>query len=135
MKYKSSLEGLSNNFQDEEAALLTIGINSWEKINSLSPKAIDDLTRTSRATLKNLNRIKLIALFVCKLRLSPSEAALLMHSGVASIKALANSTPQEIIYRTGLLKRQLNLYSNNCLDLNTANNWIKRAQSIRHIKN
>ncbi len=130
MKHKNVLEGLSRNFHDEETALLSIGVNTWEKVNELNQNNLNHLAETSRATLKNLNRIKSISLFVCNLKLTPSEASLLMHSGIASIKALANSSPQEIIFKTGRLKRQLSFYSDQSLGLNTAKNWIERANEL-----
>ena len=73
-------------------------------------------------------------MFVYELELCPNEAALLMHAGIASISALANSSPQSVLLATGRLHRKLNRNLNQPLDLAKANNWIQRAKA-RQIMN
>ncbi len=134
MNHETSLESLSKNFRDEQKALLSIGINNWTQVQELREEVLYELAQTTNSTLSNLKRIKGISVFVCELKLTPAEASLLIHAGIGSIKALSNSTPQEVLNKTGRLKRQLSFYTDKSFDLTTANKWIKHAKAIGKAK-
>ena len=131
MQHESVLDDLPLNFRYEKEALISIGIDTWEKIKELKDEEIALLVKTSRSNSRSLKRLNFIALFVCDLDFTPAEAALLIHAGIASITALSNSSPQELVKKIGRLKRQLTLTMDQSFDLPTAYEWIKRAQESR----
>ena len=59
---------LSKNFSREEKELKLIGIDSWESIMNIEDSLIIDLVKNRYCSSKNLNRIKCIALFICKIK-------------------------------------------------------------------
>ncbi len=128
MNHEKPLEGLPKNFQNEEKDLLSNGINSWGLLRSLKDEEICALVKTGRGTTSNFKRIRGIALLICEIELSQENAALLLHSGVASVKALAALTPQELVNKTGRLERQLNTCREPLVDLATAKSWIQKAK-------
>ena len=58
-------------------------------------------------SVRNLKRLKCIAYFICTLDIQLNEAALLMHSGLISNKAISRLTPQELVQKTGRFERIL----------------------------
>ena len=89
MKVKNELDNLPENFTQEKQILTSLGINSWFKLMKLTDDEINQITQTALATLKNLKRLRCIAILIYELEIPQGEAALLMHSGVASSKALS----------------------------------------------
>ena len=134
MKDDHPLKNLPQNYRDEQKELQLAGIQTWKGLKNLSETVMMNLVQDGISTASNLKRLKGIALFVCELDLKPDEAALLMHSGMATISALANSTPQEVILRTGRLERQLQSNRNSVVNLPKASDWIQRAKA-RQLKN
>ncbi len=95
----------------------------------LKDAEIYEIIENSCATVRNLKRLRCIAMLIYKLDLSQGEAALLIHSGIASIKALANLSPQELLHKTGRLERILSTGRKPLVDLNKANQLINKAKS------
>ena len=100
----------------------------------LTDNEINQITQKTFATRKNLRRLRCIAILICELEISQGEAALLMHSGVASSKALASLTPQELFNKTGRLERALKTGRKPIVDLEKAHLLIEKAKA-RQIKN
>ena len=123
------LKELPKNLSSEGKELLSKGFSTWKSLQFLKDDEISHFVKHGLGTVRNFNRLRGIATLVCEINLSPSEAALLMHSGVASIKALANLTPQELLQTTGRLERQLNTGRIPKVDLTKANVWIQRAKT------
>ncbi len=134
MKQKNQLAGLPNNFNQEEKVLNFLGINSWFSLMRLSDDEINKIVHKTLATSRNLKRLRCIAMFICELKISQAEAALLMHSGIPSIESLGNLTPQELFQKTGRLERLLHTKRKTVVDLKRANLLIQKARN-RQIKN
>ena len=128
-----TIRGLPNNLKEEGKELLAAGVNTWEELSLLHDKDISKLVRAGRSTPQNLKRLRGIANLICELDIAQEEAALLMHAGFASVKALANSTPQKLMQHTGRLERQLNSGRRPMVDLEKANSWIELAKSRQKV--
>ncbi len=134
MKAEQALDNLPQNYRNERKELLDAGIKTWKKLKNLSESEVNILAQKGLSTPSNLKRLKGIALFVCDLGLAADEAALLMHSGVATISALASSTPQELFRNTGRLERLLRSSRNPVVNLTKASELIKKAKA-RQLRN
>ena len=128
------LKGLPKNFKEEERILFLKGITTWSKLNEITNEEIYELIRASKCTYRNINKLKSIAILICEINLSQSQASLLIHSGIASVKALANSTPDEIVKKTEKLKRLLKAESISIINISMAKEWIRKAKE-RQIMN
>ena len=62
--------------------------------------------------------------------ISPSEAYLLLHCGIGSIKTLSLSTPYELERKIGRLERSLSVKTETNITLALLKNWITRAKQI-----
>ena len=128
MQKPRDFEGLSKNFQDEVRQLKSKGFNNWGSLENLQDKELHRIAQNSRATTRNLIILRGMATFICQINLSQSEAALLLHAGIASLNSLSSLTPSEVIKRTGRLERQLNLGRKPYVDLRIAREWIENAK-------
>lgn len=129
MSRLTPLHDLPQSFRYEQRELETAGINTWGALLDLSDLQLSRLCRSGRATARNLKRLRGMAELVCNLELAPADAALLMHSGIATISALAASSPQDVVLRTGRLERQLRAGRPPVVDLVVARRWIRTAQA------
>ncbi len=120
---------LSNNFRNEEKELHSLGIITWKSIMGLEDSQINQLAKNTLCTTRNLNRLRCIAMLICEMNISQKESALLIHSGICSVKALGNLTPQELINKTGRFERILKTGREPIIDLKKANNLIKQAKA------
>ena len=127
--YYSKIENLPTNFRDEQKQLFAAGITTWIDLKKLEDKKINQLVNQGRSTTPNLRRLRGIAELVCEIELSPQDASLLMHSGLATISSLSTATPQEIVTKTGRLERRLKNCRNHLVDLAKANDWITKARA------
>ena len=125
---------LSENFKHEKEALISLGINSWSPLMNLKDNDLYKIAQTSLATTRNLKRLRCIAMFIYKLSIPKEDAALLMHSGVASIEALAALTPQELFKQTSRLERILKTNREPSINLPKAHALIQKAKD-RQIDN
>ena len=122
------LKDLPNHFQEELKQLQGIGINNWSSLKKLNDSELFSLSQNTRATQRNLKFIRGMATLICEIDLSQSEAALLMHAGIASIEALASLTPSEVLQKTGRLERLLKTGRKPYVDMKLAKYWIKSAK-------
>ena len=100
---------------------------------NLKDEEIYLIVQESLATSRNLKRLRCIAMFICKIDISQGEASILMHSGIASIKALEVLTPQELLQKTGRLERLLGTGRTPIINLHKANLLIQKAKKIQTI--
>ena len=128
MKPEDPLQDLPQGMRDEGKQLLTSGITTWGELQALDELQISRLAASGRASARNLRRLKGMADLACDLDLPPQDAALLMHAGLATVTAIAGSTPQELVTRTGRLERQLRSGRPPVVDLALARRWILRAR-------
>ena len=132
---KSNLKlDFPQNLKSEGEYLSRLGINTWEKIKCLRDKDITAISESSLSTPRNLKRLRCIAILVSELNIHESEAALLMHSGIASINALSILSPEELFRRTKRLEGLLKTGRKAIVDLEKANNWIKKAKDRQNNK-
>tara|TARA_B100001250_G_C19523504_1_gene667028 strand:- start:269 stop:652 length:384 start_codon:yes stop_codon:yes gene_type:complete len=125
---------LSKNFHNEEKELNALGINTWESIMNIGDSQINDLVKNTLCTTRNLMRLRCIAMLICELSISQEESALLMHSGISSIKALRDLTPHELLRRTGRFERIMQIRRKPIINLEKANCLIKEARTRQNFK-
>ena len=128
MSNKSLLKDLPKSFYQEEKILLSNNIKTWDSLLSISDKEIHKLIFGSLGSVRNLKRLKCIAYFICTLDIQLSEAALLMHSGLISNKAISRLTPQELVQKTGRFERTLRTGRIPIIDLKKAHFLIEKAK-------
>ena len=128
MNNKSLLKDLPKTFRQEEKILLSNNIKTWDSLLSISDKEINHLINGSLGSVRNLKRLKCIAYFICTLDIELNEAALLMHSGLISNKALSRLTPQELVQKTGRFERILKTGRIPLIDLSKAHFLIEKAK-------
>ena len=128
MNNKSLLKDLPKAFYQEEKILLSNNIQTWDSLLSISDEEINHLIYGSLGSVRNLKRLKCIAYFICTLDIQLSEAALLMHSGLISNKAISRLTPQELVQKTGRFERPLRTGRIPIIDLKKAHFLIEKAK-------
>ena len=129
MNPDAPLQGLPQGFRDEKADLDKAGIANWRDLSELTDQQLSRLVASGRSTARNLKRLRGIAKLICCLELPPADAALLMHAGFATPAAIATSSPQEIVNRTGRLERQLGTGRISVVDFSIAKLWILRTKA------
>ena len=128
MNNKLLLKNLPKNFYQEEKILLSNNIKTWESLLSISDKEIHKMIYGSLGSVRNLKRLKCIAYFICTLDIEINEAALLMHSGLISNKAISILSPQELVQKTGRFERILRTGRIPLIDLSKAHFLIEKAK-------
>ena len=128
MRNDQPLQDLPQSFRDEHKQLINNGINSWGQLKRLDDTEISRMVRQGRSSARNFKRLRGIATLVCDLDLEPQDAALLMHSGIATVPALAGSTPERLVRQTGRLERSLGSGRRAVVDLKLAQSWIQAAR-------
>tara|TARA_Y100001968_G_scaffold161404_1_gene147630 strand:+ start:305 stop:703 length:399 start_codon:yes stop_codon:yes gene_type:complete len=128
MSNKLILKGLPKSFYQEEKILYSNNIKTWNSLLSLSDEEINNLIYGSLGSVRNLKRLKCIAYFICTLDIQLNEAALLMHSGLISNKAISRLTPQELVQKTGRFERNLRTGRIPIIDLKKAHFLIEKAK-------
>ncbi|MEC7382104.1 MAG: DUF4332 domain-containing protein [Cyanobacteriota bacterium] len=134
MQVDQPLGDLPQSFRDEQALLVAAGITTWSALKRLEDQELNRLAKRGLATTRNLKRLRGMAALVCDLDLELADAALLIHSGLATAAALAAATPQDVVHQTGRLQRQLNNHRQSSVDLARANRWIQLART-RQLQN
>ena len=122
------LKNLPKSFYQEEKILLSNNIKSWDSLLSITDEEIHKLINGSLGSVRNIKRLKCIAYFICTLDIELNEAALLMHSGLISNKAISRLTPQELMQKTGRFERFLQTGRIPLIDLKKANFLIEKAK-------
>ena len=128
MNNKSLLKDLPKSFYQEEKILISNNIKTWDSLLSISDEEINNLIYGSLGSVRNLKRLKCIAYFICTLDIQLNEAALLMHSGLISNKAISRLTPQELVQKTGRFERTLRTGRIPIIDLKKAHFLIEKAK-------
>ena len=131
MERKTFLDFLPTNFRHEKSFFIKNKLTNFEKLSHLSDLDINEIQRTSPlCTLNNLKKIRAIAIFKKEIGISPSEAYLLLHCGIGSIKSLSQSTPYELERKIGRLERSLRVKTKTDITFLILKKWIKRANQI-----
>ena len=131
MERKTFLDFLPTNFRHEKSFFIQNKLTDFEKLSHLSDLDINEIQRKSPlCTLNNLKKIRAIAIFKKEIGISPSEAYLLLHCGIGSIKSLSQSTPYELERKIGRLERSLRVKTKIDITFTILKKWIKRANQI-----
>ena len=128
MNNKLFLKNVPESFYQEEKILSLNNIKTWDSLLSISDEQINHLISGSLGSVRNLKRLKCIAYFICTLDIQLNEAALLMHSGLISNKAISRLTPQELVQKTGRFERILRTGRIPIIDLKKAHFLIEKAK-------
>ena len=131
MESKTLLDFLPINFRHEKSFLIEHNLNDFVKLSNLSDLDMNEVQRKSPlCTLNNLKKIRAIAIFKKEIEISPPEAYLLLHCGIASIKSLSLSTPYELERKIGRLERNLKVKTEINITFALLKKWIERANHI-----
>ena len=128
MTNKLLLKNLPKSFYQEEKILLSNNIKTWDSLLSISDEEINKMIYGSLGSVRNLKRLKCIAYFICTLNIELNEAALLIHSGLISNKAISRLSPQELVNKTGRFERFLQTGRDPLIDLEKAHVLIEKAK-------
>lgn len=119
---------LPPHFRSEERCLQAAGISGWPALAALPDASLRRLAAPGRASEARLLRLRGQARLVVEAELTPAEAALLLHAGVASAAALATADPQALHRQVGRLQRRLTGLGVEPPDLAAVQAWILRAR-------
>ena len=128
MNNKLFLKNIPKSFYQEEKILLSYDIKTWDTLSSITDEEINNMINGSLGSVRNLKRLKCIAYFICSLNIELNEAALLMHSGLTSNKAISRLSPHELLQKTGRFERILQTGRVPIIDLTNAHVLIEKAK-------
>ena len=128
MNNKLLLKNIPKSFHQEEKILLSNDIKTWDSLLSITDEEINKMIYGSLGSVRNLKRLKCIAYFICTLNIELNEAALLIHSGLISNKAISRLSPQELVNKTGRFERFLQTGRDPLIDLEKAHVLIEKAK-------
>jgi len=128
MSNKICFKNIPKSFYQEEKILLSNNIKTWDSLQAITDEEINKMIYGSLGSVRNLKRLKCIAYFICSLNIEINEAALLMHSGLISNKAISRLTPQELVQKTGRFERILKTGRIPLIDLKKAHFLIEKAK-------
>ena len=128
MNNKFFLKNIPKSFHQEEKILLSNDIKTWDSLLSITDEEINKMIYGSLGSVRNLKRLKCIAYFICTLNIELNEAALLIHSGLISNKAISRLSPQELVNKTGRFERFLQTGRDPLIDLEKAHVLIEKAK-------
>ena len=133
MEIKTFLDFLPSNFRHEKSFFIKNNLTDFEELSNISDLDINAFQRKSPlCTLNNLKKIRAIAIFKKEIEISPPEAYLLLHCGIASIKSLSLSTPYELERKIGRLERNLRVKTETEITYALLKKWIKRAKEFNN---
>ena len=131
MGSKAFLDFLPPNFRHEKSYFIQNNLTDFDKLSNLSDLDINEIQRkSSLCTLNNLRKVRAIAIFKKEIGISPSQAYLLLHCGISSIKSLSLSTPYEVEQKIGRLERILRVKTETNITFTLLKEWIKKASQI-----
>ena len=128
MNNKLLIRNIPKSFYQEEKILLSNNIKTWDSLLSITDKEINNMIYGSLGSVRNLKKLKCIAYFICNLDIELNEAALLMHSGLISNKAISRLSPQELVKKTARFERILKTGRIPIIDLKKAYVLIEKAK-------
>ena len=130
MDNKTFLDFLPSNFRHEKLFLIKNNLDSLTILSHLEDSELNQILKSSPlCTLNNLKKIRAISIFNASLSISPSEAYLLLHCGISSVKSLSELHPYELYERIGRLERSLGTKTQTKITLSLLKSWIKRAKN------
>ena len=121
-------KNIPKSFYQEERILLSNNIKTWDSLLSITDEEINKMVYGTLGSVRNLKRLKCIAYFICTLNIELKEAALLMHAGLISNKAISRLSPQELVQKTGRFERILKTGRIPLIDLEKAHVLIEKAK-------
>ena len=131
MSGKNFLDFLPTNFRHEKSFLIKNDLKDTEKLSNLSDIDINEIQiKCTLCTNNNLKKIRAIAIFNKEIAISPSEAYLLLHCGIGSIKSLSLCTPYDLERKIGRLERSLRVKTETKVTFSLLKIWIKKAKQI-----
>ena len=131
MESKPFLDFLPTNFRHEKSFFIQNHLNDFEKLSNLSDLDISEIQRkSSLCTLSNLKKIRAIAIFKKEIGIPPTQAYLLLHCGISSLRSLSLSTPYELERKIGRLERILRVKTETSTTFTLLKEWIKKASQI-----
>ena len=125
---KLSLKNIPKNFYQEEKILISNNINTWDSLLLITDEEINEMINGTLGSVRNIKKLKCIAYFICSLNIEIEIAALLMHSGLISNKAISRLNPQELVQKTGRFERILGTGRIPLMDLKKAYIIIEKAK-------
>ena len=125
------IKNIPKSFYQEEKILLSNNIKTWDSLLSITDEEINKMVCGSLGSVRNLKRLKCLAYFICTLNIEIKEAALLMHSGFNSNKAISRLNPQELVQMTGRFERFLQTGRMPLIDLKKAHVLIEKAKKTK----
>ena len=128
MHNKLFLKNVPKSFYQEQKILSLNNIKTWDSLLSITDDEINKMIYGTLGSVRNLKRLKCIAYFICTLNIEVKEAALLMHSGLISNKAISRLSPQELVQKTGRFERFLKTGRIPLIDLKKAYVLIEKAK-------
>ena len=128
MNNKLFFKNIPKSFYQEEKILISNNIKTWDCLLSITDEEINKMIYGSLGSVRNFKRLKCIAYFICTLNIELNEAALLIHSGLISNKAIARLSPQELVNKTGRFERFLQTGRDPLIDLEKAHVLIEKAK-------
>ena len=128
MKNKLLFKNIPESFYQEKKILLSNNIKTWDSLLSITDEEINKMIYGTLGSVRNLKRLKCIAYFICTLNIELNLAALLMHSGLISNKAISRLSPQELVQKTGRFERGLQTERIPLIDLSKAHFLIEKAK-------
>ena len=131
MPFKTFLDFLPLNFRHEKAFLSQNNFSDYKKLSMLTDLDINNIQKKSAlCTLNNLKKIRAIAMFKKKIKISPSEAYLLLHCGIGSVESLSRFTAYELESRIRRLERNLRTSIKTNVTISVLKDWIEKAKEI-----
>ena len=128
MNNKLLIKNIPKNFYQEEKILQSNNITTWDSLLHITDEEINKMIYGSLGSVRNMKRLRCIAYLICTLNIELNEAALLMHSGLISNKAISRLSPQELVKKTGRFERTLRTGRIPLIDLNKAHILIEKAK-------
>jgi hypothetical protein len=122
---------LPAHFQRERVALREAGVSGWERLAGQSPEGLRALAQGGGASEARLLRLRAQARLMLATGLTPAEASLLLHAGIAEARALAVANPQRLLVQVNRLGRQLIGPTATPISLATVRGWIRAAAASR----
>lgn len=123
------LSSLPPHFNAEAKRLNAAGITTWAALADLDADQLRSLGRGGGASEARLIRLRGQARLVVDLDLAPTDAALLLHAGIATCAGLAQADPHRLLQQVMRLQRQLIGPGAVLLDLPTLRAWMRRASA------
>ena len=114
-------------YRQELALLQREGLDSWDAVAALDAPSIRRLCRSSPGSEARLIRLRGQARLVVALELSPGDAALLLHAGVADPDGLAAADAHHLHRQIGRLQRRLSAKGLPPVSLTTVRGWVVQA--------